>query len=80
MSDIESYGALHDLPEHAVVQDANGQVWCVQHYPKHNNETWLSPFSDEYAAWIKRDGTVGGPGDTPALPIKDLGIITSVGG
>ena len=76
---IESYEELRNLPERTVVQDANGQVWCVEHHERWQ-ETWLSPFSDEYSCSIKPDGTASALGRLPKLPITDLGVITSVGG
>lgn len=77
-----SYEALRALPDKSVVQDANGMVWCVQHFTfdKGVRETWLCPFSDEYSFYPHTDDSTYALGETPALPIADLGVVTSVGG
>lgn len=81
MVNIDSYEELCNLPERSVVQDAEGHVWCVQHHVfGTDKETWLSPFSGEYSFSIKQDGSTYALGDTPALPITDLNIITGAGG
>lgn len=79
MSTINSYLELFDLPDRSVVQDADGRVWCAQ-WNMRCNEMWLSPFSDEYAFMIRRDGGNYALGDTPTLPIENLGITDAVGG
>jgi hypothetical protein len=82
---ITDYQQLHDLPEHQVVQDADGQVWCVVRPRCCANETWLAPFSDEYAFSVLRepdprvmDGLTSS--NKPALPITDLGVTSKGGG
>ena len=77
-AEVTSIERLRELPERSVVVDAAGHVWCVQHH--RNGETWLSPFSDEYAFMIKADGSAYALGDSPSLPIVFTGIISSVGG
>ena len=78
-AEILSIERLRELPERSVVVDAEGRVWCVQHHERFD-ETWLSPFSDEYAFMIKSDGESCALGDTPSLPIVFTGIISATGG
>jgi hypothetical protein len=73
---IESYADLLELPAGTVVQDADGNVWCVK---KHQAETWLCPFSDEYA-FIVRDGSTHAHGDEPALPITFTTLVSTEAG
>lgn len=66
---MDSYAELLAVPAHILVEDAASQVWEVV---KYKNETWLCPFSDEYAFMIKANGTTYALGDTPVLPIREL--------
>jgi hypothetical protein len=77
--EIKDLTGIRALPERSVIQDADGQVWCVQHHPEFQNETWLSPFSDEYSVWIRADGTVVQPNNI-RFPVTNLDVITAIGG
>jgi len=74
---ITSYEQLYSLPDRSVVQDADGNVWCVEH---HGDEVWLSPFSDEYSYTVRKSGENYALGDTPTLPITPLNVVTKSGG
>lgn len=70
-AEIVGYGQLHALAEGTVVHDAAGNVWCVKKYRYREEapETWLCPFSDEYAFTVKADGSTDALGNQPKLPI-----------
>jgi hypothetical protein len=70
------YSAVLAMPEGTVVRDSAGLVWLIK---RHRDETWLCPFSDEYAFMIKPDGTAYALSEVPSLPIVDTGL-TSTGG
>lgn len=75
---ITDYQQLHALPEHQVVRDAAGRVWCVVKPKSEPGGTWLVPFSDEYAYIISTETSA--LGETPELPIVDLGVTSTGGG
>jgi hypothetical protein len=71
---VDDYAALHALDAGAIVVDAGGEAWLVT---KHGgDETWLCPFSDEYAFTINADGTTVAMGHAPLLPIRELTLET----
>lgn len=76
--EITDYQQLHDLPQHQVVRDAAGRVWCVVKPKSQPGDTWLVPFSDEYAYIVSTETSA--LGETPELPIVDLGVTSTGGG
>lgn len=66
---MDEYQELHALDSGAIVVDRDGEVWLVT---KHRDETWLCPFSDEYAFEIKADGSTEAVGHAPPLPIREV--------
>jgi hypothetical protein len=70
------YAEVAKLPEGTVVQDGDGCVWLIT---KYRDETWMCPFSSEYAVWFTSEGVQIGGAPPPPTPITDTGL-TSTGG
>lgn len=66
---IEQWQQCHQLSEGQLVIDADFEIWLVS---KHDDETWLEPFSDEYATIIRSDGDVRVDPETAKLPLTVL--------
>lgn len=63
---IQQWQQCHELSKGQLVVDADFEVWRVS---KHDDETWLEPFSDEYATIVRSDGGVRVDSETAKLPL-----------
>ncbi len=76
MKILSQHAELHDIPTGTVVQDADGQVWCVVRPRCCPGEVWLMHFSDEYAFCVKPDGQTAELGDIPKLPLRVTDLVS----